>query len=553
MARKIIIVGGSLSGAAVAARIRSLDSQAEIVLLEKSVSMAYAGTAWPGLLQDDTSTPLGQQTLSAEDFQRQYRVDVRANSEVTAIHRLRRQVEIRSSSDLQAKPYKEKYDYLVLATGYATQRPPTFTEAIDGTFTIKSPNDILQIRSWLQRPSVRSAVIVGGSPAGLQAALALRMRGLDVVLAEKNNHVLSMLDPDMARLVEKSIIQQGIQLQLSRQVIRVSRQDGRLFVQFADQSSLTADMVIVAFGNKPDTGLAVKAGLKTGHFGCLSVTAGGQTSDKRIYAAGALVSSAEMITGQPIWLNSAAAVISQARQAADHLCGRHSSPRSVLAITHLTVGGLEAGIAGASESDLLNARIDYSRTYSIIPGNDDQPYLAVKFLWARQSRQLLGVQMAGSSALMDKLAVVSLAIQSRQNITDLGRYDMPADSQQPGRRHWLTLAGQLAQNQLDGLCQDFSIYDLAALDTSRVILLDVRSREDFRHGTIPGSISLPLPDLVTGLQAGRIDLEPEKPVYIFSDTGRQGYMAARALKLAGRANVFNLAGGYWLYSRVVKG
>jgi len=552
MARKIMIVGGSLSGAAAAARIRSLDSQAEIVLLEKGASMAYAGTVWPGLLQDDTATPLGQHSLSAEDFQRQYRIDVRTNSEVTAIHRLRRLVEIRSSSDLQAKPYKEKYDYLVLATGFTTQKPPTFTEAIDGTFTLKSPNDILQIRAWLQRPAVRSAVIVGGSPAGLQAAMALRSRGLEIVLAEKSSHVLSMMDPDMARLVENSFREQGIRLMLNRQVIRTSSQDGRLFVQFADQSSLTTDLVIVACGNKPDTALAVKAGLKTGYSDCLSVTAGGQTSDKRIYAVGALVSASDMITGQPVWLNSAAAVIRQARQAADHLCGHRAVARSALAITHLTVNRLEAGTAGASESDLLNARIEYSRTYSIIPGNEDQPWLAVKFLWARQTRQLLGVQMAGSSPLMDKLAIAALAIQTRQSIDELGRYDLPADSQQPGRRHWLTLAGQLAQNQLAGLCQDFSVYDLAALDTSRVILIDVRSRDDYRRGSIPGAISLPLPDLVSGLQAGRIDLEPDKPVYIFSDTGRQGYMAARALLLAGRASVFNLAGGYWLYSRIVK-
>lgn len=552
MARKIMIIGGSLSGAAVAARIRSLDSQAEIVLLEKGATMAYAGTAWPGLLQDDKSTPLGQQTLAAEDFQRQYRVDVRTNSEVTAIHRLRRLVEIRSSSDLQAKPYKEKYDYLVLATGFTTQRPPTFTEAIDGTFTLKSPSDILQIRAWLQRPSVRSAVIVGGSPAGLQAALALRGRGLEVVLAEKNNHVLSMMDPDMARLVENSFREQNIQLMLSRQVIRVSRQDGRLFVQFADQSSLLTDVVIVACGNKPDTELAVKAGLKTAYYDSLAVNTGGQTSDKRIYAVGSLVSSADMITGQPVWLNSAAAVIRQARQAADHLCGRRSAARSVLAMTHLSIGQLEAGIAGASESDLLNARIDYSRTYSIIPGNDHQPYLAVKFLWSRQSRQLLGVQMAGNSPLLDKLALAALAIQTRQNIDELSLFDQPADSQQPGRRHWLTLAGQSARNQLDGLCQDFSIYDLSALDTSRVILDDVRSREDYRRGSIPGAISLPLPDLVNGLQAGRIELEPGKPVYVFSDTGRQGYMAARALQLAGHAGVLNLAGGYWLYSRIIR-
>ena len=552
MSRKIVIIGGSLSGAAAAARVRSLDSQAEIILLEKCATMAYAGTAWPGLLQDDTSLPQGQHTMTAEDLQRQYRVDVRTNSEVVAIHRLRRLIEVRPTSDQQGKPYKEKYDFLVLATGYSPQPPSSFAEATDGVFFMKSPVDILQIRTWLQRPSVRSVVVTGASPAGLQAAFALTRRNIEVVLAEKNNHVLSMMDPDLARLIESHVRLSGIQLLLNRQVTRVSRQDGRLIVQFADQSSMSTDLVIMACGNKPDTALAVKAGLKSGQLDGLSVTAGGQTSDKRIYAVGALVASNDMITGGPVWLNSAAAVVSQARQAADQLCGRRTAARSVLGMTHLTLPALEAGCAGAGESDLISAKVNYRRTYSIIPGNGGQPFLAVKVLWAESTRRLLGAQLVGSSPLADKLSVLCLAIQGGQSIDDLSRYDMPADSIQPGRRHWLTLAGQLAKNQLDGLCRDFSIYDLAALDTSRVILVDVRARDDFRRGTIPGAISLPLPDLVSGLQAGRIDLEPEKAVYLFSDTGRQGYMAARALILAGRDNVFNLAGGYWLYSRVVR-
>jgi NADPH-dependent 2,4-dienoyl-CoA reductase/sulfur reductase-like enzyme/rhodanese-related sulfurtransferase len=551
MARKILIVGGSLGGAAVAARIRSLDSQAEIILFEKGASIAQAGFAWPGLLADDNASPRDRMNQTAEDFQRQYRVDVRTNSEVVAIHRLRRLIDVRQASDRQARPYHEKYDCLILATGCAPVRAAAFADACEGVFSLKSLSDVQQIRAWLARASVRQAVIIGGTPSGLQAADALAGRGFAVTVIEKDNHLLKVMDPDMARVVEGYLRQKGVQLTLSRQVIRVARQDGHLFVQMDDQSSLSTDLVIVTGSLKPDTALAVKAGLKTGPFDTLLVNSSGQTSDKRIFAVGALVASVDQISGKPVWLPSVASVIQQSRQAADGLCGRPVTAAMTLGQMHMALPGLDAGSAGAGESDLIAWQAAYNRTYSIVPGDSGQPFLIVKVLWSQQSHRLLGAQLVSGGPAFEKLSLLSLAIQARQTVEDLGRLEMPADDLHPGRRHWLAMAGLLAQNQLDGLVKDFSIYDLASLDTSRAVLVDVRSRDEFLRGSITGAISLPLPDLIAGLQDGRTDLLPARPVYVFSNTGRQGYLAARQLMQAGRSDVFNLAGGYWLYSRVL--
>ena len=551
MARKILIVGGSLSGSAVAARIRSLDSQADIVLLEKGPAITYSGTAWPGLLADDTATPRDQQNLSAEDFQRQYRIDLRVNSEVVAIRRLRHFVEIRPASDVEGKPYKEKYDQLILATGCVPVRPAAFTEEADGIFTIKSPADIQKIRAYIQKRSVGKILVVGGTPAGLQAAAALSRRGLSVTLLEKANHVLPSMDPDLARIVEGHLRQRGITLKLSRQATRVEQVGERLQITFDDESSLETDLVVLACGSKPDIALAIKSGLKSGPLGTIQTSAGGQTDDKRIFAAGALVASIDLVSGKPNWAPTASSVIHQSRQVADRVCGRKVDSRPSLPIMHLELPGLEAGTVGAGENELLALRIEYNRTYSIIPGENDQPFLIVKILWSRQTRNFLGAQLVCPSSSADRLAQLALAIQARQTVDDLARLDLPNDTSRPGRRNWLLQAGQLAQNQLDGLARDFSIYDLAALDTSRVTLVDVRSREDFLRGTIPGAVNMPLSELVTGLHEGQPNLLADKPIYLFSDTGRQGYLAARQLMMAGRNEVYNLAGGYWLYSRVI--
>jgi NADPH-dependent 2,4-dienoyl-CoA reductase/sulfur reductase-like enzyme/rhodanese-related sulfurtransferase len=551
MTRKIIVVGGSLSGSAAAARIRSLDAQSEIILLEKEATISSAGTAWPGLLADDTTPVHKQQHLAAEEFRRQYRVDVRVNSEVIAIRRFRRLVEIRPASDVEGKPYKEKYDQLVLATGCVPVRPAAFPPDLEGMFLLKSPTDIQKIRSALSNLSVRRILVVGGTPTGLQAAEALARRGLSVTLLEKSNHVLAALDPDMARVVEGHLVQKGIHLRLGRQPKRIERTGGYIMITLDDDSTLDSDLIILACGLKPDISLAVAAGLKSGPFGTLQTTAGGQTSDKRIFAAGALAADIDLISNKAVWAPTPSSVIQQARRVADQLNDFKADVRPALAITNLELPGLEAGAVGVSENELIALRIDYNRTYTMIPGNEGQPFLIVKILWSRQNRHLLGAQLVSDGSSSERLAQLALAIQARQTVDDLSRLDLPHEPSRPGRRNWLLQAGLLAQNQLRGLYHEFSIYDLASLDTSRVILVDVRSREEFLRGTIPGAINLPFADLVVSLQEGKVNLPPDKPLYLFSDSGRQGYLASRQLMLSGRKDVYNLAGGYWLYSRVI--
>ena len=551
MARRIIVVGGSLSGSTIAARIRNLDAQAEIILLEKGSAIIHAGTAWPGLLADDKLSPRDQHHRSAEEYQRQYRIDVRVNSVAVAIRRLRRLVEVRPAQELEGKPYKVKYDQLVLATGCVPVWPEVFPAGTEGVFTIKSPMDVLAIRAWLQKPDVSNVLIVGGTVAGLEAADALSRRGLSVTVLDKANHVLPSLDPDLARIVESNLRQRGIAFRLSRQVRQVSGNSGRLQIRLDDDSSLETDLVILACGSKPDISLAIAAGLKSGPFGTLQVSAGGQTEDKHVFAAGALVATQDLISGKPAWLPSYSSVIHQSRLVGDRICGRKVAERTGLGTMYLKLHGLDAGSVGCDENELLALRIACSRTYMIVPGKDGQPFLMVKILWSSQNRRLLGAQLVSSAPVADKLTTLALAIQAKQSVDDLAKADLPGCSTRPGRRNWLIQAGMMAQNQLDGLVRDFSIYDLSALDTSKATLVDVRSREDYLKGSIPGAINLPLPDLTATLNEGAINILPEKPVYVFSDTGRQGYLAARQLMLAGRTDVYNLAGGYWLYSRAI--
>ncbi len=463
MPRRILIVGGSLSGAAAAARIRTLDSQAEIILFEKGTTITYAGTAWPGMLADDALNPRDSHSLTAEQFQRQYRVDVRTNSEVTRIHRLRRLVDVRPASDIAGKQYREKYDYLVLATGCVPELPKSLMHLKDGVFTIKSPADALQIRAWMTRPDISQAVILGGTVTGLETAVALSSRGLGVTVVESSNHVIERLDPDQARIVENQLTQKGIQLKLSRQILRVHRDEGRFKIQYDNQTTQEADLIIAAVSMKPNNDLALKTGLKTGFAGTVQVNSGGQTSDRRIFAVGALTAAVNKLNGQPIWLSSIAAVTRQARQTADYICGRHTppQPRQVNNVMHFFTPGLEAGSIGATENDLVAMKTPYNRTYTIQPGDDSQPFLAAKLIWSPQSRQILGAQLVSGQMASDKIALLAMAVQLQLPIDELSRLEMPHDIYRPGRRNWLVSAGQLAINQLEKLVTEFSIYELA--------------------------------------------------------------------------------------------
>ena len=213
---KVIIVGGVAGGASCAARLRRLDEEAEIVMVERGPYVSYANCGLPyhvGSVIEHESDLL---VASPEVFRRHFNVDCRTGCEAIGISPQDKTVQLRdvATGDVTT----ESYDKLVLSPGAPSVRPPLPGIDLPGIFAVRTVPDARQIREWIERgtsflagmekysgfqtvrPPMR-AVVVGGGFIGLEMAENLVHRGFDVTVIEMADQVLGPLDREYGQLV----------------------------------------------------------------------------------------------------------------------------------------------------------------------------------------------------------------------------------------------------------------------------------------------------------------------------------------------------------------
>lgn len=293
---KIIIIGGVAGGATTAARIRRVDETAEIILLEKGKYISYANCGLPyyigGVIEERDK--LFVQTPEA--FSTRFRVDVRTENEAIFIDRKRKTVTIRQSSE---DTYEESYDKLVISTGASPVRPPLPGINLSGIFTLRNVTDTDRIKEYIKSHAPRKAVIVGAGFIGLEMAENLHTQGAKVSIVEMGNQVMAPIDFSMASLVHQHLMDKGVNLYLEQAVASFSREGKGLKVTFKNGQSISADIVILSIGVRPETSLARAAELTIGPAGGIAVNDYLQTSDESIYAIGDAIEFRHPITGNP--------------------------------------------------------------------------------------------------------------------------------------------------------------------------------------------------------------------------------------------------------------
>ncbi|GAE22173.1 NADH dehydrogenase [Bacteroides pyogenes JCM 10003] len=291
---KIIIIGGVAGGATTAARIRRMNEAAEIILVEKGKHISYANCGLPyyigGVIEEREK--LFVQT--AEGFSTRFRIDVRTESEATAIDRSRKTVAIRRGEET----YEETYDKLLISTGATPVRPPLPGIGLEGIFTLRNVDDTDRIKRHVDRYRPRRAVVVGAGFIGLEMAENLHALGAKVSIVEMADQVMTPIDFSMASLVHGHLADKGVDLYLNRAVASFEKTDDGLKVCLKDGHSIAADVVILSIGVRPETSLARAAGLAIGEAGGIAVNDYLQTSDEAIYAIGDAIEFRHPITGK---------------------------------------------------------------------------------------------------------------------------------------------------------------------------------------------------------------------------------------------------------------
>ena len=262
---KVVIVGG----ASAAARIRRLDEHAQIIMIERSGYVSYANCGLPyyvgGVIKEQEELTL----QTPESFWDRFRIDVRVRQEVTAINPAEKTVTVHALDS--GKVYTETYDKLLLAPGAKPTVPAFSGVDSERVFTLRTVEDTLRIRRFVEDQKPKTAVLAGGGFIGLEMAENLTEMGVSVTIVQRPNQLLAPLDADMASFVHVEMRRHGVALRLGETVTGF-RQDGDSVLTLLEESEpLHSDMVLLAIGVTPDTHLAKDVGLELGIRGSIAV------------------------------------------------------------------------------------------------------------------------------------------------------------------------------------------------------------------------------------------------------------------------------------------
>ena len=529
---RTIIIGGVAGGMSAATRLRRLDESAEIIVLERSGYVSFANCGLPyhvgGVIEKRGALLL----QNPGSLKRRFGIDVRVRHEVTAIDPAAREVSV---TDLRTGAHSTlRYDSLVLSPGGRPVRPP-----IPGIERALSLRDIEDTDAMVAAVGpADTAVVVGGGFIGVEMAENLVHRGLRVTLVEATDQVMAPLDPELAALVHTRLREHGVTLVLGASVSAIGADTATL----SDGSVVQADLVVAAIGVRPETSLALGAGLELGPRGGILVDDQLRTSDPAIYAVGDAVEKRDALDDSQALVPLANTANRQGRVVADIIAGHGGSDRPVLGTAVVGVFGLTVATTGWNEKRLRAAGTPY-RAIHTHPANHAGYYpgaetISIKLLFDPVTTRILGAQAVGGAGAEKRIDVIATAMAGGLTAPALADLELAYAPQYSSAKDPVNMLGWVARNMTEGLVNTVQWHEVAGRVAGGATVVDVRTAPEYAAGHIPGSVNVPVDDL-----RGRLGDLPDGELLVVCAVGIRGYLAARTLAQQGRS-VANVDGGY---------
>ncbi len=555
---KVVVIGGVAAGPKTASRINRLRADAEVTIVEKGEFLSYAGCGLPyyisGVVKDSKelmSTPAGT-VRDSSFFEKVKNAKVLNHTEALKIDRAAKRVLVRMSDGTeQLLPY----DKLVLATGAESVVAPIAGIELGNIFNLKDIHDADRIKAKLAEHQALNAVIVGGGLIGVEVAEAFSAMGCRITIVEFLPHILGLMDPEMAQLVEKHFESKGVRVLTGTRVTEF-RGDGNVAMVITDKGELPADIVIISVGVRPSSRLAQEAGIAIGPTRAIAVNAQMQSSDPDIYAVGDCAEKRNLITGRPAYVPLGSTANKEGRVAANAICGEKDSFPGILGSAICKVFDYSVSRTGLGEREAIEAGYDVVTCLAPAP---DRPHfmpdakpLFLKLIADRKSRRLLGAQATGPGNADRRIDIAAMALTTAMTVDQLANADLTyAPPYSPAVDNIIT-AANILRNKMDGRMEGVSPAEvLAMMETGAdFTLLDVRSPAELEMMRIEGAVHIPL----GALRARAGELDRSRPVVAFCKISLRGYEAALILRQAGFTDVRVMDGGILMWpGRVLRG
>lgn len=546
---KYLIIGGVAGGATAAARLRRIDENAEIILFEKGKHISFANCGLPYYIGNTIEQREALFLQTPTSFGDRFNVDVRNNQEVISIDPNKKSVQVKRAN---GKIYEETYDKLLLSPGANPFIPKIEGVDSEGIFTLRNVEDTDNIKNYAINHKIQHAVVIGAGFIGLEMVENLHHLGIQVSIVEMANQLMPTLDYEMAAFLKMEMVSQHVKMHLGTSATRFYKENNKLQISLSNGETLSADMVILSVGVRPNTALAQSAGIKLGVTGGIWVDEYLQTSVPDIYAVGDVIEYPHPITRKP-WLNFLANPANrQGRIVADNIVwGNKISYEGAIGTAIAKVFNMTAASTGLSEKKLQQEQIPYLT--SITHSNSHAGYypnaqmMALKLTFSPESGKIFGAQIVGYDGVDKRIDQIALLIKNGGTIHDLTLVEHAYAPPFSSAKDPVAIAGYVACNIYDGLMPTITWRDLAEQKLPEGTLIDVRTLQEFTEGAIPNAIHIPVDEL-----RERLDEIPEdKPIYLYCGVGLRGYVALKILTQSGFKNVYNLSGGYRTYATAI--
>ena len=546
---KVVIVGGVAGGATAATRLRRLDEHAQITVFERSGYISYANCGLPyyigGVIEDKEELTL----QTPESIGKRFRIDMKVHHEVTDINAVKKTVTVCNLDT--GKVYEEPYDKLILSPGAKPVMPNLPGIENEKIFTLRTVEDTLKIRSFVEEKKPKTAVMVGGGFIGLEVAENLCDLGVKVTVVQRPKQLMNTLDYDMATLVHNKLRSKGISLKLGGDVIGFEEKE-QLQVLLKDDEPICTDMVLMAIGVSPETTLAKKAGLELGIKGAIVVNDKMETSVPDIYAVGDAVQVKHTVTGNNAVISLAGPANKQGRIVADNICGLDSHYKGSMGSSVIKLFDMTAASTGLTEKAARDAGIDYERVV-LSPASHAGYYpgakvMTMKVVYEKSTLKILGAQIVGYDGVDKRLDVIATAISAGMKATELKDLDLAYAPPYSSAKDPVNMAGFMIENIESGIVKQFHYDELDKLPRDgSVTLLDTRTQSEYAGGHVDGFINVPVDDLRESLE----NMDKSKPVYVMCQSGLRSYISCRILSGEG-FDCYNFLGGYRFYENVMR-
>ena len=550
---KLVVVGGVAGGASCAARARRLSEEAEIIMIERGSYVSFANCGLPYYIGNVIKEEEDLLIATPERFRERFNIDVRTDSVVRSIDKQKKEIEIENRQT--GETYTESYDKLVLSPGAAPLRPDIEGIDLPGIFALRSIPDMRDIIHWKKEKNVKNAVVVGGGYIGLEMAENLENIGIKVTIVEMQQHVMPVLDPEIAAFVHDHLESKQVIMHLGSAATRFSQNgDGRIAIALQTGETIETDMVILSIGVRPETGLAESAGLAIGERGGITVNDRMQTSIEDIYAVGDAVEVDNFINGSRGIVALAGPANRQGRIAADVIMGSTvgmNSFRGAQATAVCGVMGLTVATTGLTEKMLKALQPEdgaptyekvYLHPYQHAGYYPNPQEITTKLLFSAKDGRILGAQAVGLDGVDKRIDVIAMAIQLRGTVADLLEAELCYAPQFGSAKDPVNMAGMIASNVVSDFSPTVHWENLAETDA---YILDVRTKEEFEKGYATGAVNLPLDSIRDRMG----EIPKDREIWAYCQQGQRSYFTVRILRQNG-FNVRNLSGGYMMYLAV---